>query len=131
MINNPATEAVKGQILWSDKNKNVKTKKGGYIPPHYIVYLEPHDANHFMGAMITTSKAHGNIPMDSSHFVTPDKANGYTVGFKNSYVVNKRLLKLHQWAPFKPVGMLSPAGIKFIDDNIGGTAPEVFMFNAP
>ena len=125
-MNNPVEEAVKGQILWSDKNKNIKN-----IPAHYIVYIEPHDAHHFIGAMITTSKRHGNIPMAAAHFVTPDKANGYVVGFKNSYLVNKRLLKLHQWAPFEPVGMLSPAGIKFLDGSICGTAPEAFIFNAP
>ena len=126
MITNPSEEAVKGQILWSDNNKNLKN-----IHAHFILYLEPMDAQHFVGAMITHSPDYGNIPMAVEHFIAPDKVNGYEVGYDNSYIVNRRLLKFHKWAPFKPVGMLSVQGIKFVQDKIGGTVPELFILNAP
>jgi hypothetical protein len=126
-MNDPRIEAVIGQILWSNVNKNV-----GRIPPHNIIYLGPYHQNlFFVGAMITRSKKFGNILMAPEYFIEPTKENGYKVGFKNSYVVNNRLLKLMEWAPFEPVGMLSPAGIEFLTLHIGNTEPELFVHNAP
>jgi hypothetical protein len=125
-MNNPKLEAVKGQIIWSDKNKNIAG-----IPTHNIVYLSPgEDAHTFIGAMITHSPYFGNIPMAAEHFITPDVSNGFTVCFDNSFVVNNLLLKLMDWAPFNVVGMLSEAGIKFLELNIGGTPPKFFPKNA-
>lgn len=62
-MNDPNKEAQKGDILWSDNNLNKSGKRA-----HYMVFIKPHDAHYFVGAMITHAKGFNNIQLEEKHF---------------------------------------------------------------
>jgi len=88
-MQNPNTEAQKGDILWSDNNLNKSRRRA-----HYIVFIKPYDSHYFVGAMITHSKGFNNIELAEKHFQKTDaKGIIFKVYFDNSLVVGNPLLK--------------------------------------
>ena len=104
----------KGEII-----RGAKRARGEAVHP--IVYLEERDANFFLGAMITHSAKFGNIVLKAVHFDKKPVGNG-----KPSYLVKHCFLKKSEWGPFNSVGRLSAAGIRYVEESLKGTTPEIW-----
>ncbi|TCD12972.1 hypothetical protein EZ449_02695 [Pedobacter frigidisoli] len=125
-MNDPNKEAQKGNILWSDNNLNKSGRRA-----HYMVFIKPHDAHYFVGAMITHAKGFNNIELEENHFEKSD-ANGknYKVYFDRSLIVGNPLFKSLEWRPFEKVGQLTEEGIAFVENEILKFAPAFYVDNA-
>ncbi|MEK7613666.1 MAG: hypothetical protein AAB439_02205 [Patescibacteria group bacterium] len=98
----------KGDILYGRKGSDAI---------HPIVFLDGHDDSYFVGVMITSAPQYAdNIPMLEEHFEQNDlQGNPYEVRFKDSHLVEARLLKRLEWRPFRKVGELTPSGVAFVE----------------
>ncbi|WP_166388007.1 hypothetical protein [Polaribacter sp. 11A2H] len=88
---------------------------------HPIVYFEEIDDMFFLGAMITHSKAYGNIRLEDSHFNYKIDDNPEPSFFVKNYLVKKQ-----EWAPYTKIGELSKSGIEYIKSNLNDTKPEIW-----
>ena len=102
----------KGQIIWGERRDYDMSK--AYHP---IIFLEDYDDMFFIGAMLTSSRHHGNIKMKSIHF--QKKMNSG----RPQYLVKNLLLKKLEWEPFKVINELTMEGIAFVESEIGDTDP--------
>lgn len=92
---------------------------------HPIVYLDEHDQNFFIGAMLTKSSNYtDNILMAEKHFKKRDLNNKYEFCFNNTHLVNAQLIKKDEWKPFRKVGELTNEGIEFIKSKINDKEPR-------
>lgn len=95
---------------------------------HPIIFLEGHDDSYFIGAMITSSSEfEDNVPMTKEHFeiLDPD-GKKYQLYYKDSYLVEAKLLKRQEWRPFKKVGHLTVVGIDFVESKMSAKYPIVW-----
>ena len=124
-MENPNTEARKGDILWSDNNLNKSGRSA-----HYMIFIKSHDNHYFVGAMITHSKGFNNIPLKEGHFKKADgTGKNYKVLYDNSLVVSKPLFKKLEWSPFIKVGELTAEGVAFIEKRILSSEPGFYFDN--
>lgn len=97
---------------------------------HPIVYISDYDRDCFIGAMITHAGGHiypDNIPMERHHFIEQNGAGRrFDIQYGPSYLVNARLLKKREWAPFRKVGQLTTIGISFVESYIQDSTPQLW-----
>ena len=104
-----------GDILWGMRGSDAI---------HPIVYLQYKDSNFFVGAMLTTSDYADNILMAEKHFKIKDsKGIMYKFLFRNTHLVNAKLVKRNEWGPFEKVGELTVEGIEFVESRIKAKNP--------
>ena len=100
-----------GDILLGAKRKQKEAR-------HPIIFISEHDRMFFLGAMITHSDNHGNIPLTDKHFEIKGKLDD-----KPQFLVQQLLLKKQEWGPFKKIGRLNSVGVKFVLDHVKKTEP--------
>lgn len=107
----------KGDILWGE----------GADAEHPIIFLSDYSMDHFLGAMIThgkNEKYEENILMSKEHFeIVDDSKTRYGIQFKDTHLVNVRLLKKLEWAPFTKDGQLTAEGVSFVETNLKNKDP--------
>lgn len=100
----------KGDILVGTHREPEKAK-------HPIIFIEQIDEVMFIGCMLT-HRRRGNVGLNKNHFaLNPDDSN------RNSFFVNRLLLKENEWGPFEVAGRLSETGIEFLEANLGESEP--------
>lgn len=131
-IQNPNFESQPGDILHGANNRNVPGPRR-----HFIIYLARNEDPHreFLGAMLTHSKAWGNIPLRKGHFEQFHRSgHPWKVKFDinvGSFIANDLLRKLVDWRPFTKVGQLTPEGLAFVLQHLDGHLPRYSPLNAP
>jgi hypothetical protein len=106
----PKIEFVCGDILWGRRRSDAK---------HPIIYLEKHNTDYFIGAMLTSSHKFNNILMNPTHFeVYNSDGVKNKFQFKNTYLVKAKLFKKMEWQPFENIGKLTTIGIEFVYSQI-------------
>ncbi|GMQ95302.1 MAG: hypothetical protein BMS9Abin13_415 [Patescibacteria group bacterium] len=115
------------EIINWDKGDILRGREGTDAR-HPIVFLEGRDDTYFIGAMITSSsKYKDNIPMLKEHFEKYNRVGKrHDLYFKNSYLVEAKLLKRLEWKPFRKVGRLTNKGITFVESTMREKYPMVW-----
>jgi hypothetical protein len=85
------------------------------IVGHFMIFYEAIDEHDFYGAMITSKMLYDNVCMNKEHFELKFK-NGKecSVTYKNSHLVNAKLIKNEEMGPFELVGELTDKGFAFV-----------------
>lgn len=104
----------KGDIILGRKRK----KSEAYHP---IIYFGEIDIDFFHGGMITHSNISNNVELYDQHFDQKIKHDGLPSFFVKNYLIKKQ-----EWGPFRLVGRLSSEGIKYVEENLNGTSPELW-----
>ena len=109
----------KGQIFFGRRNSDAY---------HPIIFLSEIDDDFFLGAMLTSSATYkDNILMDVSHFEIHDHmGEEYVLQYKNTYLVKAKLIKKHEWSPFRKIGKLTAEGIAFVEEHIDTTHEKLW-----
>ncbi|WP_159474772.1 hypothetical protein [Chryseobacterium sp. 18068] len=108
----------KGQIFWAKDYENHK---------HPIVFLKAEDDEKFLACILSKTNTNGNKPMLETHFLNKkEDGTNYSIKFKNSHLVHtKVLIKEYAWLKrLRPDGMLTEAGLDFIDANLENVVPQ-------
>lgn len=104
----------KGDIIQGSK----RNKSEAYHP---IIYFGEIDIDFFHGGMITHSNMSDNMELYDIHFDIKISHDG-----RPSFFVKNYLIKKQEWGPFRLIGKLSSEGIKYIEENISSTSPELW-----
>jgi len=98
----------------------------GKLAKHPILFIQDTDDDSFEGCMLTRSPLwEGNLPLEREFIKEFDEeGNRFEFQFRNTHVVQARLEKKKDWAPFWKVGELTEEGIEFVMTVINGLEPQ-------